>query len=212
MLWLGSASTPTPDAVLARSDVHDVQFAVDRDRHLLARYLASRLPRIRGPLYVLRAQQLPGDLDGLDLDRLRPRLQVDVESLRPAMDEARLIKDEYEVAMIRRANQVSSRAHRAVARALSEGRCVNECQIEAVFVNSVGDFRRVFCFFFFVLQGVKYDPSRQGCLPVDICHSAFLTPLSGKDEAVHQPILPHLVSTTPDMLSKTAQHYDYITA
>lgn len=86
-------------------------------------------------MYVLRASQLP-DFEGFE--RLRPRLAVDVESLGPALDEARLVKDDFEVAMIRRANDISSRAHRDVARALREGRCKNECQIEAIFLNSVG--------------------------------------------------------------------------
>lgn len=45
VLWLGNATTPSPEDVLAASDVHDVQFAADN----LPRYLAARLPRIRGP-------------------------------------------------------------------------------------------------------------------------------------------------------------------
>lgn len=45
VLWLGNATTPSPEDVLASSDVHDVQFAADN----LPRYLAARLPRVRGP-------------------------------------------------------------------------------------------------------------------------------------------------------------------
>ena len=125
VLWLGT--TPSVEECLARCDVHDVQHASG-----LPAYLVARLPRVRGPLYALRPDQLP-DFDGFE--RMRPRLDVDVAALCPAMDEARLIKDDFEVAMIRRACEVSAEAHRAVAKALAG--CVNECQIEAAFLNSV---------------------------------------------------------------------------
>ena len=125
VLWLGT--TPSVEECLARCDVHDVQHASG-----LPAYLVARLPRVRGPLYALRPDQLP-DFDGFE--RMRPRLDVDVAALCPAMDEARLIKDDFEVAMIRRACEVSAEAHRAVAKALAG--CVNECQIEASFLNSV---------------------------------------------------------------------------
>ncbi|KAI1810913.1 metallopeptidase family M24-domain-containing protein [Poronia punctata] len=123
ILWFGK--TPTPEDCLARFDVHDV-------KHMdsLADYLSSRLSRVR-TLYVLRASQLP-KFDGLD--SLKPRLHIDTTSLRPVMDEARVIKSDYEIAMIRKANAVSSEAHRQVA--LSMHAMANECQLEATFVGS----------------------------------------------------------------------------
>lgn len=121
-LWFGS--TPAPDDCLARCDVHDVQYATG-----LQAYLAARLACVRA-LFVLRASQLP-QFDGFE--QLKPRLRIDVGSLMPAMNEARLVKSDYEVTMIRKANEVSSAAHRAIARALSG--YTNECQIEAAFVN-----------------------------------------------------------------------------
>ncbi|RYO85609.1 hypothetical protein DL764_009139 [Monosporascus ibericus] len=121
-LWFGS--TPTPDDCLARCDVHDVQYATG-----LQAYLAARLACVRA-LFVLRASQLPR-FDGFE--QLKPRLRIDVGSLMPAMNEARLVKSDYEVTMIRKANEVSSAAHRAIARALSG--YTNECQIEAAFVS-----------------------------------------------------------------------------
>lgn len=126
VLWLGT--TPSLEDCLARSDVHDVQYVTG-----LSAYLASRLPRVRA-LWALRGAQLPV-FDGFE--RLKPRLTVDTDALLPAINEARLIKDEYEIAMIRKANDVSSAAHRAVARALLAGRLTNECQIEASFLNTV---------------------------------------------------------------------------
>ena len=52
-------------------------------------------------------------------------------ALQPAMDAARLIKTPYEIAMIRRACAVSSRAHRAVAAGLRH--MYSEANIEATF-------------------------------------------------------------------------------
>ncbi|RYP43773.1 hypothetical protein DL768_009698 [Monosporascus sp. mg162] len=121
-LWFGS--TPAPDDCLARCDVHDAQYATG-----LQAYLAARLACVRA-LFVLRASQLP-QFDGFE--QLKPRLRIDVSSLMPAMNEARLVKSDYEVTMIRKANEVSSAAHRAIARALSG--YTNECQIEAAFIS-----------------------------------------------------------------------------
>jgi Xaa-Pro dipeptidase len=56
-----------------------------------------------------------------------PRLHIDIASLQPVMDEARVIKPEDEFAMIRKANAVSSEAHRQVARSIHG--LSNECQL-----------------------------------------------------------------------------------
>ncbi|KAI8628580.1 metallopeptidase family M24-domain-containing protein [Xylariaceae sp. FL1651] len=123
ILWFGN--TPSPEACLARADIHDVKYTGQ-----LAEYLKSRLASVK-TLYVLRSSQLP-KFDGFG--NLKPRLHIDTTSLQPVMDEARVIKTDYEVAMIRKANAVSSEAHRQVARSLYS--MSNECQIEAAFVAS----------------------------------------------------------------------------
>ncbi|KAI1384698.1 metallopeptidase family M24-domain-containing protein [Hypoxylon trugodes] len=132
VLWFGN--TPSPEECLTKCDVHDVKYTGE-----LPAYLTARLSTVK-TLYALRPSQLP-KFDGFD--RLRPNIRVDVSSLQPAMDEARLIKSEYEVAMIRKAGDVSATAHRKVA-ALVCGvsntsirhSMKNECEIEAAFVSA----------------------------------------------------------------------------
>ncbi|KAI1469556.1 metallopeptidase family M24-domain-containing protein [Daldinia caldariorum] len=120
ILWFGK--TPTLEECLAKSDVHDVKYIGE-----LPAYLSARLTTIKS-LYALRSAQLP-KFDGFE--QLRSSLKIDVTSLQPAMDESRVIKSDYEIAMIRRANQISSAAHRKTALQLSGMK--NECEIEATF-------------------------------------------------------------------------------
>ena len=66
----------------------------------------------------------------------RPQIEIanlDVDKLKPAMDLCRVIKDGYEIERIRRANDISAMAHRAVLENLSGFR--NESQIQGVFEN-----------------------------------------------------------------------------
>ncbi|KAI0875063.1 peptidase M24, structural domain-containing protein [Hypoxylon argillaceum] len=123
ILWFGN--TPSPEQCLARSDVHDVKYTSS-----LSEYLTSRLGKVK-TLYVLRSSQLP---KFTEFDSLKPRLYIDTTSLQPVMDGARVVKCDYEIDMIRKANAVSSDAHREVAR-LMYG-LSNECQLEAAFLNS----------------------------------------------------------------------------
>lgn len=81
VLWFGN--TPSPEDCLARSDVHDVKYIGE-----MAAYLSARLATVK-TLYALRPSQLP-KFDGFE--RMRSSLKIDVTSLRPAMDEARLVK------------------------------------------------------------------------------------------------------------------------
>ncbi|KAG0138839.1 putative Xaa-Pro aminopeptidase [Tuber indicum] len=55
------------------------------------------------------------------------------ESLEPAIERARAIKDEYEVALIKKANQISALAHHSCLRAVKSAG--NEREIEAVFTK-----------------------------------------------------------------------------
>ncbi|KAI3337624.1 Creatinase/aminopeptidase [Xylariaceae sp. AK1471] len=123
ILWFGN--TPSPEECLARSDVHDVKHT-----NLLSEYLTSRLAKVK-KLYVLRSSQFP-KFDGWD--NLKPHIRIDTISLQPVMDEARVIKSDYEIAMIRKANAVSSEAHRQVAKSIHG--LSNECQLEATFLGS----------------------------------------------------------------------------
>lgn len=123
ILYFGN--TPTPEACLAKYDVHDVKYISE-----LPKYLASRLSSVRS-LYVLHASQLP-KFDGFE--QVKPRVEIDMTRLQHAMDRARVIKTDYEIAAIRKANAISSKAHKRIADAISG--YTNECQVEAAFLAS----------------------------------------------------------------------------
>jgi Xaa-Pro aminopeptidase len=123
ILWFGN--TPSPEDCHGKSDIHDVKYISD-----LPKYLGKRLPIVK-KLYCLRPSQLPKNVDGFD--QLKRHLHIDTASLQPAMDAARVIKTDYEIDMIRKANAISSAAHAAVAKDISE--FTNECGIEAAFVG-----------------------------------------------------------------------------
>ncbi|KAL7626572.1 hypothetical protein AAE478_003344 [Parahypoxylon ruwenzoriense] len=121
ILWFGN--TPSPEDCLAISDVHDVKYVTE-----LPAYLNGRLATV-GTLYALRSSQLP-KFDGFE--QMKPCLKIDATSLQPAMDEARVIKTEHELTMIRKANIVSAAAHKKVATLMYGMK--NECEIEAAFI------------------------------------------------------------------------------
>ena len=120
ILWYGR--TPTPKECLSRLDVTDVHYISHLTPYIKQTLLSSRTPT----LYVLHPSQQPP----LTLSAARG-IRVDAGALRPAMDAARVIKTDYEVAMVRKANAVSSAAHRKVARRLRT--MTNEREIEALF-------------------------------------------------------------------------------
>jgi len=57
---------------------------------------------------------------------------IDTQHLRNSIDECRVIKDDHELALIRRANHISGLAHRDVFRAVKTAK--NERELEAIFV------------------------------------------------------------------------------
>ncbi|UZP35354.1 hypothetical protein NXS19_003170 [Fusarium pseudograminearum] len=112
---------PTPDAAEAmrKYDVDDVRYTAQ-----LQKFLHSQL-RPERTLYVIHTDQAPKLHD-----RPRGQTKINCSKLRPAMDQARVIKTEYEVALIRRAARISAAAHRAVAERLLTMR--NEQDVAAV--------------------------------------------------------------------------------
>ncbi|KAK1633707.1 putative Xaa-Pro aminopeptidase [Colletotrichum phormii] len=122
VLWFGS--TPGIAECLKQLDVDDVRYTTQLSKFLY-RHLTPG-----STLYVLHADQVPPLLHG-DLLQTAAEVRVDTTSLQPAADQARVVKTEYEVAMIRKAAAVSAAAHRKVAeRLLKLG---NESEIEAIF-------------------------------------------------------------------------------
>jgi len=79
----------------------------------------------RSEIYVLHEGQLP---------QVPIRhAYIDSEALKPAMNAARMIKDEHEISLIRKANKISSKAHEKVLASILEFR--NEAQVEGLFMD-----------------------------------------------------------------------------
>lgn len=138
-----------PDAAAAMQlyDVDDVRYTIDLPKflslHLGPSATFFALHRSQAPRYLFaddgdrRSTAGGGDGDGFGEDGFPPDRKpgaIDCVSLLAAMDRARVIKDAYEIALIRRANDISSAAHRHVARQLL--RLTNEQEIEAIIVAS----------------------------------------------------------------------------
>ncbi|RSL50997.1 hypothetical protein CEP54_011632 [Fusarium duplospermum] len=60
-------------------------------------------------------------------------IKVDTTNLREAIDECRVVKDEYEIALIKKANMISSAAHLVVIKSVKK--CKNEAEIDGVFLG-----------------------------------------------------------------------------
>ena len=120
-IWMG----PT----LSREDAQD-RYDVDHVRYHTS--LKSELQewldeRKQGSqLYLIHESERP--------ETLPKDLPVDLETLLPAMNAARGIKDEYEIRMIRKANEVSGLAHRKILESIRS--FSNESQIEGSFLNT----------------------------------------------------------------------------
>ncbi|KAL2024407.1 hypothetical protein VTK56DRAFT_8218 [Thermocarpiscus australiensis] len=117
VLWYGT--TPTIEQCKAASDVDDVRYIAGLNRYLCAALDPG------DTLYVLHPDQAPR------LESARGAVRIDATKLAPAADRARVVKTDYEIAMIRRANAVSSAAHNAVLTRLKH--LSNEREIEAIF-------------------------------------------------------------------------------
>lgn len=92
----------------------------------LPSFIKAIPPKVR--IYALNHDQQPEELRGPASASTPP---IDCVMLQPAMDRARVVKDEYEIALVRRANDISSAAHRRVAENIK--RMTNELDAEAIF-------------------------------------------------------------------------------
>lgn len=81
----------------------------------------------RSDLYVLHQFQVPPGFP-----QREPR--IDAFSLQPAMNITRMVKDDHEISLIRKANDISSQAHREVLANILKFK--NEAQVEGLFMNA----------------------------------------------------------------------------
>lgn len=73
------------------------------------------------------AGQVPDDVTFLDFEH------TDFDLLKEAIEECRVLKDVYEVALTRKANEISTLAHTAVLKAVKHAK--NERELEAIFLE-----------------------------------------------------------------------------
>ncbi|KAK0621333.1 putative Xaa-Pro aminopeptidase, partial [Bombardia bombarda] len=129
VLWYGT--TPSIEECKSVSNIDDVRYATGLERFLYVALTPG------STLYVLHPDQTP------KLGSTKGVVHIDTAKLKPAVEQARIVKTDYEVAMIRRANAVSSAAHKAVMSRLKK--LSNEREIDAIF--------RGFC----LAQGAKHQ-------------------------------------------------------
>ncbi|KAB5558020.1 putative Xaa-Pro aminopeptidase [Coniochaeta sp. 2T2.1] len=126
---------PSPKVLMSQSDLSDVRYTTELPRYLRTYLTSNATPpsgRTRSTpcpstVFILHPDQTPP----IGSDTAPGILVLDSTRLQPAMDESRVIKSSYEIAAIRRANAISSAAHRAVLTRLK--RMTNEREIEALF-------------------------------------------------------------------------------
>jgi Xaa-Pro dipeptidase len=110
-----------------------VRYTTELPRYLRTYFTSAANPqRCQGApepttVFILHRDQVPP----IDYDRVAGIVVLDSTRLQPSMDAARVVKTPYEIAAIRRANAVSSAAHRLILPRLK--RMTNEREIEAVF-------------------------------------------------------------------------------
>jgi Xaa-Pro dipeptidase len=131
-LILYNGPIPTAEEVQAQSEVD----RVERNTKLDA-YLTFYAHCNSGHIYLLHDNQAPKGValnirmvDG-SISRIR-NPPFEVAKLQPAMNDARGVKSDYEIRMLRKANKISARGHLNVLRGIS--RFKNEAEIEAVFL------------------------------------------------------------------------------
>ena len=120
VIWNGRGSTQAE--ALAKYDI-DQGFYSDELQYVVQGWAHAN--RHAG-IYVLHpSSRVPG------CDNLVPR--TDFHSLQPAMDTCRMIKDSHEISLIRKANNISSRAHVKVLENILKFN--NEAQVEGLFMD-----------------------------------------------------------------------------
>lgn len=120
ILWFGKS--PTTAQARRSYDVDEARYISELPQFLEKHVTSSTA------VYALHPDQQP------PLSPLKAQTaHIDTSSLRPAMDRARVVKDEYEIALCRRANDIASIAHRKVASSIL--RMKNESEIAGMFLG-----------------------------------------------------------------------------
>ncbi|KAL8749996.1 MAG: hypothetical protein Q9184_006593 [Pyrenodesmia sp. 2 TL-2023] len=121
VIWSGLPLLPK-DA-LEQYDIDECLTTFDLSSHL------SRLSKQDPTLTLYTKSKTSASLTSVQAD-----FSTDSSVLHPVIDECRVVKDPYEIALIRHANDISTRAHTAVLRAIPTAK--NEQDLEATFTAS----------------------------------------------------------------------------
>ncbi|EAT90479.2 hypothetical protein SNOG_02267 [Parastagonospora nodorum SN15] len=113
---------PTLAEALVKYDVDEVYYSDEVSDYIIDWYHHSCN---RGKLYTLH--------DPAKSPIGNHHAPIDSVSLQPAMNVARMIKDEHEIKLIRKANDISSKAHREVLSNILK--FTNEAQVEGLFLD-----------------------------------------------------------------------------
>ncbi|PYH95432.1 putative Xaa-Pro aminopeptidase [Aspergillus ellipticus CBS 707.79] len=119
-IWMGP--TLTKDEARQRFDVDKVRWYAALKSDVL---VWAHQNNNAAPIYILHTSQQP---------EVSRKLSLDDELLLPAMDAARVIKDDYELRMIRQANKVSALAHQTVLENIHK--MTNEAEIHGSFLGT----------------------------------------------------------------------------
>ncbi|KAL1801067.1 hypothetical protein ACET3X_001409 [Alternaria dauci] len=120
VIWNGRGSTLAE--ALVKYDVDQVFYADELEYAVQGWAIGNR----QAGIYILhQSSQFPG------CENLKPR--IDSTALRPAMNMCRMIKDDHEIKLIRKANDISSQAHREVLANIAKFK--NEAQVEGLFMD-----------------------------------------------------------------------------
>ncbi|KAH8432283.1 aminopeptidase P family protein [Aspergillus melleus] len=123
-IWMGP--TLTVDEALRRYDVDRVRYHASLSDDIQS--WARKSSHTNNPIYILHETQKPA------LPNTSSGIRYSHDRLLPAMNVARMVKDEYEIRMIRHANKISGLAHRKILENIYKMK--NETEIEGLFLDT----------------------------------------------------------------------------
>lgn len=112
----------SPEQAKAKYDIDDCKTTKDINPHL-----ASTSESAQSTIYAI-PEQISDDITFLSFKN------KELTQLKPAIEYCRVTKSDYEIALIRKANAISTVAHVNVMKAAAKAK--NECELEAVFLKS----------------------------------------------------------------------------
>ncbi|KAH7064090.1 putative Xaa-Pro aminopeptidase [Paraphoma chrysanthemicola] len=120
VIWSGLPMSPKE--AKAKYDIDECKTTKEVNPHL-----ASENESARSTIYAIQ-EQVSDDITFLSYS------EKEFSLLKPAIEYCRVTKSDYEIALIRKANVISTTAHVNVMKAAAKAK--NECELEAVFLKS----------------------------------------------------------------------------